>query len=71
MRRRDFISLVGGAEWAIWPAMPVPHNWVSLKVEYLYVDLQSKDFLFDPTLTTSKNVSVVDHIVRAGLNWHF
>jgi outer membrane immunogenic protein len=61
----------GGFEWAIFPGTPVPHNWVSLKAEYLYVDLGSKDFLFDPTLTTSKNISVVDHIVRAGLNWHF
>jgi len=61
----------GGWEWAIFPAMPAPHNWVSLKIEYLYVDLGSKDFLLDPTLTTSKNISVVDHILRAGLNWHF
>jgi opacity protein-like surface antigen len=40
-------------------------------VEYLYADLGSKDFLLDPNLTTSKNISVVDHIVRAGLNLHF
>jgi outer membrane immunogenic protein len=63
----------GGGEWAIFPAMPVPHGWLSLKLEYLYVDLGSKDFLFNPNLRglTSKNVSVVDNIVRAGLNWHF
>jgi len=61
----------GGGEWAIFPGMPVPHGWWSVKVEYLYVDLGSKDFLFDPTLTTSKNISVIDHIVRAGINFHF
>jgi outer membrane immunogenic protein len=60
-----------GGELAIFPATPVPRNWVSLKVEYLYLNLGSKDFLMDPTLTTSKSVSVIDHIVRAGLNWHF
>lgn len=60
-----------GAEWAIFPSTPVPHNWVSLKVEYLYADLGSHDFNLDPTVTTSKNISVIDQIVRAGLNWHF
>ena len=61
----------GGFEWAIFPGTPVAHNWWSLKAEYLYVDLGSKDFLLDPTLTTSKNMSVIDHIGRVGLNWHF
>jgi outer membrane immunogenic protein len=61
----------GGGEWAIWPATPSPHNWLSLKIEYLYVDLGSKDFLFNTTLTTNKNVSVVDHLVRVGVNLHF
>jgi len=48
-----------------------PPGTLSLKVEYLYVDLGSKDFSLDPTLTTSKNASVIDHILRAGVNWHF
>jgi outer membrane immunogenic protein len=61
----------GGGEWAIFPSTPVPHGWLSFKVEYLYVDLGHKDFLFDPALTTSKNISVIDHIARVGLNWHF
>jgi outer membrane immunogenic protein len=61
----------GGGEWAIFPSTPVPHGWVSVKLEYLYVDLGSKDFILDPNLTTSKNASVIDHIVRAGVNWHF
>jgi outer membrane immunogenic protein len=61
----------GGAEWAFLPAVPTPHNWWSLKVEYLYADLGSKDFNQDPTLTTSKKISLIDHILRAGLNWHF
>ncbi|MGP0088941.1 MAG: outer membrane protein [Xanthobacteraceae bacterium] len=51
--------------------MPVPHNWWSVKLEYLYVDLGSKDFNLDPTITTSKNVAVIDQIARVGLNWHF
>lgn len=25
----------GGVEWAIWPATPVAHNWLSVKAEYL------------------------------------
>jgi outer membrane immunogenic protein len=63
----------GGGEWAIFPSAPVPHGWLSVKVEYLYVDLGKKDFMFDPTVPglTSKNIAVIDHIARAGLNWHF
>jgi outer membrane immunogenic protein len=66
-------TIGGGGEWAIFPAAPVPHGWLSVKVEYLYVDLGNKDFLFDPTVPglTSKNVSLIDHIARVGLNWHF
>jgi opacity protein-like surface antigen len=60
-----------GGEWAIFPSVPVPHNWVSVKAEYLYVDLGSTDFNFDPTLTTNKNISVIDHIFRVRSNWHF
>jgi outer membrane immunogenic protein len=61
----------GGLEVAIFPSVPVPHNWWSVKVEYLYVDFGSKDYNFNPTLTTNKNVSLNDQIVRAGLNWRF
>jgi outer membrane immunogenic protein len=63
----------GGGEWAIFPSAPVPHGWLSVKVEYLYVNLGRKDFMFDPTVPglTSKNIAVIDHIARAGLNWHF
>jgi outer membrane immunogenic protein len=66
-------TLGGGGEWAIFPAAPVPHGWLSVKVEYLYVDLGSKDFNFDPTIPglTAKNIAVIDHIGRVGLNWHF
>jgi len=60
-----------GGEWAIFPASPVPSNWWSVKIEYLYVDFGSKNYSFDPTLTTNKSISLNDHIVRAGLNWHF
>jgi outer membrane immunogenic protein len=66
-------TLGGGGEWAIFPSAPVPHGWLSVKVEYLYVDLGSKDFIFDTTVPglTSKNIAVIDHIGRVGLNWHF
>jgi outer membrane immunogenic protein len=61
----------GGAEFAIFPSTPVSHNWWSVKIEYLYVDFGSKDYNFNPALTSNKNISLNDHIVRAGLNWHF
>ena len=61
----------GGLEWAFFPAVPVGRNWWSVKAEYLYVDLGSKDFNFDPSLTTSKNISVINNIFRVGVNWHF
>jgi outer membrane immunogenic protein len=63
----------GGGEWAIFPSAPVPHGWLSVKVEYLYVDLGKQDFLFNPAIPglTSKNIAVIDHIGRVGLNWHF
>jgi outer membrane immunogenic protein len=66
----------GGGEWAIFPSAPVPHGWLSFKVEYLYVDLGSSDFNYNPAVipgitTTNKNVAVIDNILRVGLNWHF
>jgi outer membrane immunogenic protein len=66
----------GGGEWAILPFAPPFNARLTFKLEYLYVNLGSKDFLFNPTAipgitTTNKNVSVIDHIVRAGINWHF
>jgi outer membrane immunogenic protein len=61
----------GGAELAIFPTTPVPNNWWSVKIEYIYVDFGSKDYNFNPALTTNKNISLNDHILRAGLNFHF
>jgi len=64
-------TIGGGGEWAIFPSVPVASNWWSVKIEYLYVDFGSKNYNFDPTLTTNKSIFLTDHIVRAGLNWHF
>ncbi len=60
-----------GGEWAIFPPVPVPSGWWSVKIEYLYVDFGSKNYNFNPALTTNKSIFLNDHIVRAGLNWHF
>jgi hypothetical protein len=50
----------------------VPAQLAVDQSEYLYADLGSKDFLFDPTSGSSgKKVFLIDHIVRAGLNLHF
>jgi outer membrane immunogenic protein len=59
----------GGVEWMFWQN-------VSLKLEYLYVDFGKNSFL-NPPITPGNcgcirsNVTVTDHIVRGGLNWHF
>jgi outer membrane immunogenic protein len=59
----------GGFEWAFL------QNW-SLKVEYLYVRLEDAVFFETPIITTTgivrpRFVPLDDHIVRAGLNFHF
>jgi outer membrane immunogenic protein len=66
-------TIGGGVEWAVWP--PVPSSpWLSVKVEYLYVDF-GDDPYFNPPPAGFANraggVPVINHIVRAGLNWHF
>lgn len=61
----------GGFEWAIWPATPVAHNWLSLKAEYLYVKFNNSAYPFAPPVVPRGNVPLTDNIVRAGLNWHF
>ncbi len=58
-----------GGEWAI--GMPVPHNWWSVKIEYIHADFGWNDYLFDPTLTTNKRIKLTDDILRAGINFHF
>jgi outer membrane immunogenic protein len=59
----------GGVEWMLWQN-------ISAKLEYLYVDFGKNSF-FNPPITPGNcgclraNVTVTDHIARAGLNWHF
>jgi outer membrane immunogenic protein len=60
----------GGAEWAL------TSNW-SVKVEYLYVRLQSQTYFATPvatgagTILTRGDASLNNNIVRAGLNFKF
>jgi outer membrane immunogenic protein len=60
----------GGVEGKFW------NNW-SAKLEYLYMDLGTFDssvaFAVPPGPALSANVSsrVTDHIIRAGINYHF
>jgi outer membrane immunogenic protein len=56
----------GGAEAA------VDQNW-SVKIEYLYVDLQNQNFLLPPSsgLDTPRTVILNDNILRAGINYRF
>jgi opacity protein-like surface antigen len=62
----------GGVEWAIWPATPVAHNWVSFKAEYLYVRFTDSAYLFTgTTVVPPGNVPLTDNILRVGVNWHF
>jgi outer membrane immunogenic protein len=64
----------GGLEYAAWQN-------VSVKVEYLYVNLGSEDVTTTAlrvnapgTAPSSLNAHFTDldfHVVRAGVNWHF
>jgi outer membrane immunogenic protein len=58
-----------GVEWAFYD------RW-SVKVEYLHVDLGSKDYFVPPQVVNgftfqSREISVHDDIVRAGVNYKF
>jgi outer membrane immunogenic protein len=63
----------GGVEWMVTPG-------VSVKAEYLYVDLQEKSY-FEPApvvgssapriFLNNQNLRLTDNIVRVGLNVHF
>jgi outer membrane immunogenic protein len=54
-----------GGEWAIFPSTPVPHGWLSFKVEYLYVDLGRGGAI------AGSDAKFQTNIVRAGLNYRF
>jgi outer membrane immunogenic protein len=60
-------TLGGGIEYAV-------SDWVSLKAEYLYVDLGSLSLTYPITLAVSQSTTTAqfrDSIVRAGLNIRF
>lgn len=58
----------GGVEWALWQNL-------TAKVEYLYVDFGNPTFFNPPPSATFADrgggIHLVDHVVRAGLNWRF
>lgn len=53
----------GGAEWAVSPN-------ISVKAEYLYVDLGRVSYSFIPGTTVTASARN-NHIARLGFNWHF
>jgi outer membrane immunogenic protein len=63
-----------GGEWAVWTA---PAGTLTLKVEYLHVDLGTGRFI-DPAITLpgggtvlTRDVRLTDEIFRGGINWKF
>jgi len=63
-----------GGEWAVWTA---PAGTLTLKVEYLHVDLGTGRFI-DPAITLpgggtvlTRDVRLTDEIFRGGVNWKF
>lgn len=70
-KNRNGWTFGGGFEWAIFPSMPVAHNWWSLKGEYLYVKFNDQGYPFTAPVVPRGNVKLNDNIVRLGLNWHF
>jgi outer membrane immunogenic protein len=58
----------GGVEWAVWQSL-------TAKVEYLYVDFGNPAFFNPPPAANfadrAGGIHLVDHVVRAGLSWHF
>jgi outer membrane immunogenic protein len=64
----------GGLEWAAWTGA---YGTLSLKVEYLYVDMGTGRFI-SPSVTfpggatiNTRDVKLTDNIFRAGANWKF
>ena len=63
----------GGVEWAAWTS---PRSSVTLKLEYLYVDLGTASYFSSPVplgagVIATRNVSLTNNIIRAGVNWKF
>jgi outer membrane immunogenic protein len=58
-----------GAEWAVWAD---PARTLTLKIEYLHADFGSGLFINPPVANVvSRNVSLTEDFVRAGVNWKF
>jgi len=55
-------TIGGGAEWAVTDRMTV-------KAEYLYIDLANKDF--DVPVSGFESVGLETSVVRFGVNWRF
>jgi outer membrane immunogenic protein len=55
-------TIGGGAEWAVSDRMTV-------KAEYLYVDLANKDF--DVSVSGFESVGLETSLIRLGVNWQF
>ena len=71
--RTGWVAGVGG-EWAAWT---IPGGTLSLKVEYLHVDLGTGRFI-NPSVTfpgggtiVTRDVRLTDDIFRGGINWKF
>jgi outer membrane immunogenic protein len=71
--RTGWVAGVGG-EWAVWT---VPAGALTLKVEYLHVDLGTGRFINPPVVfpgggtIVTRDVKLTDEIFRAGVNWKF
>ncbi len=62
-----------GGEWAVWAD---PARTLTLKIEYLHADFGSGLFINPPVVVgastvVSRNVSLTEDFVRAGVNWKF
>jgi outer membrane immunogenic protein len=71
--RTGWVAGIGG-EWAAWTGAA---GTLTLKLEYLHVDLGSGRFINSPVPTpaggtiVTRDVRVTDEIVRGGVNWKF
>jgi outer membrane immunogenic protein len=71
--RTGWVAGVGG-EWAAWTGAA---GTLTLKIEYLHVDLGTGRFIDSPVPTpaggtiVTRDVRLTDEIVRGGINWKF
>jgi outer membrane immunogenic protein len=71
-QRNGWVAGVGG-EWAFWTG---PWGSLTFKVEYLHADFGTSRYFVPPVVigthtVVSRDVTLTDDIVRAGLNWKF